>query len=268
MVKVIALISLFVGCAPAGFVGAGSSPNPAPPQNCTVTQNSGSATISCPNGTTATVSNGTNGSQGLGAGIFATQESTACAGLGGVQLITFTDPNNTGVYNASTDTVTSTTLVCNGQTGAVGATGSQGVQGVTGATGSSGQNGTSSSVSVVTATSQECPTGGYDITVTNGNTTSSPYSVCNGAVGETGATGPTGPAGAANITMVQFCSGYTTTYSSSFPEFGQCVNGVLYGTYWDGHNAWTSEIPPGEYMSTSTSAPCDFTVGSNCQISH
>jgi hypothetical protein len=86
--------------------------------------------------------------------------------------------------------------------------------------------------------------------------------------------GPTGPQGTSGVngtngngvTMVQFCPNVTTMYPSTFPEFGFCVGGILYATYWNGTNAWTAEIVPGVYMSTSTSAPCNFTVVTNCGI--
>lgn len=69
-----------------------------------------------------------------------------------------------------------------------------------------------------------------------------------------------------NLNMVQFCSNYNTTYPTSFPEFGICLNNLLYGVYWDGHNAWLAEIVPGYYLSTSTSAPCNFHVLTNCGV--
>lgn len=77
--------------------------------------------------------------------------------------------------------------------------------------------------------------------------------------------GPQGPPGT-QVTMVQFCTNYNTNYPSTFPEYGFCVNGNLYATYWDGTDAWTSEVVPGNYESTSTSAPCNFSVSQNCAI--
>lgn len=89
-----------------------------------------------------------------------------------------------------------------------------------------------------------------------------------GATGSTGASGTNGSNGtdAPPVTMVQFCSSYTTTYPSSFPEWGFCVQGHLFATYYDGSNAWTAEIVPGTYNSTSTSAPCSFVVSNNCGV--
>lgn len=86
--------------------------------------------------------------------------------------------------------------------------------------------------------------------------------------GHDGASGPAGPAGVdtANVTAVKFCRNAVTVYPSSFPEYGFCISGRLYATYWDGHNAWSAEVVPGYYASTSTSAPCNFTVSTNCVV--
>jgi len=83
-----------------------------------------------------------------------------------------------------------------------------------------------------------------------------------------GPQGNQGPAGANGsvVTAIQFCPNVYTNYPNTFPEFGLCINGILYATYWDGSNAWTAEIPAGVYKSTSTSAPCDFTVVTDCGI--
>jgi hypothetical protein len=83
-----------------------------------------------------------------------------------------------------------------------------------------------------------------------------------------GPPGPQGPIGnpGSSVTMVQFCSNYSTTYPSTFPEYGFCVSNNLYATYWNGTDAWTAEIVPGYYDSTSTSAPCSFTVLPNCVV--
>lgn len=86
--------------------------------------------------------------------------------------------------------------------------------------------------------------------------------ITNGAPGQQGQQGLPGTA----TTAVQFCPGYTTTYPSSFPEFGFCSQGSIYAVYWDGHNAWLAEVVPGYYASTSTSAPCNFHVAANCVV--
>lgn len=95
-----------------------------------------------------------------------------------------------------------------------------------------------------------------------------------GAQGPAGATGLSGAAGtpgvngtdATPVTMIKFCANATTVYPSSFPEYGFCIGGHLYATYWDGHNAWTAEVVPGHYVSTSTNAACSFTVLTNCAV--
>jgi hypothetical protein len=91
--------------------------------------------------------------------------------------------------------------------------------------------------------------------------------ITNGSQGPQGPQGPQGSQGAtgnANIATVQFCQNYTS--NSSYPEYGFCINGNLYATFWDGKNAWTALITPGYYMSTATNASCNFTVGPNCLI--
>lgn len=125
------------------------------------------------------------------------------------------------------------TLIACGVSGYAGAPGPDGAKGATGAQGPAGTNGT------------------------------------NGATGPIGLTGATGAAGQAGTQVIseQFCSGYTLSYPSTFPEFGLLINGQLFAVYWDGHNSWLAEIPPGYYASTSTSAPCDFTVNADGTIS-
>ena len=104
-----------------------------------------------------------------------------------------------------------------------------------------------------------------------------PQNGSNGAAGASGApgqsiVGPAGPTGASGspgtqVIMVQFCSNAgPTAYPSTFPEYAECINGNLYAVYWDGRNAWLAEVVPGYYASTSTSAPCNFTVYANCQV--
>jgi hypothetical protein len=94
--------------------------------------------------------------------------------------------------------------------------------------------------------------------------------ISNGQQGIPGLNGPQGIPGlnAAPTTAVQFCPGYTPTYPTTFPESGLCVGGNIYAVYWDGTNAWLSLIPPGHYASTSTTAPCNFTVVAGCVINN
>ncbi len=220
-----------------------------------------------PAGESVTGPEGPSGAQGNGAGVLTTNESTACGGNGGVQVVSFLDPTNTGVYQSG-DTITSTSLVCNGS------------QGLQGNAGSNGSNGTSSTVSVVAATSSQCANGGQSVTVTNGTVTNGPYAICNGATGATGATGSTGATGATGaagspgtlVSVVQFCPG-ATNYASEFNEVGVCLGGNLYAVY-SLNDGFMSEIPPGEYSSDGVNASCNFTVGpvngvgNNCTISN
>lgn len=83
--------------------------------------------------------------------------------------------------------------------------------------------------------------------------------VCNGSNGAAGAN--------AALSVVNFCS-TQTVYPSAFSEVGLCIADTLYAVYWDSRNAWLTEIPPGNYRTTSTSVPCNFTVATNCQVSH
>lgn len=120
--------------------------------------------------------------------------------------------------------------------------GTDGTDGATGAMGPAGQNAAPCvPTSVVGGVEIDCP-GSPIQTVLNGTD-------------------------ATPVTAVQFCTGYTTTYPSVFAEYGLCVSGNLYGVYWDGHNSWLSALPPGYYASTSTSAPCNFTIGTGCAVS-
>jgi hypothetical protein len=130
--------------------------------------------------------------------------------------------------------------------GATGATGSQGEAGEQGVAGNDGQ-----SCTVENTANGSLLTCGTQTTF-----------IRNGTDGTDGTNGTD----ATPVTMVQFCKGYQTTYPSTFAEVGICVNGQITAVYWDGHNAWLSSIPTGYYSSTSTSAPCNFTVLPNCQI--
>lgn len=92
-----------------------------------------------------------------------------------------------------------------------------------------------------------------------------------GATGAQGAPGLEGPIGSAgnSIGVVQVCEGYTTSYPSLFAEQALCIADVLYGVYDGGdNNIFLSPLPAGGYLSTSGSAPCNFTVVSGCTITH
>lgn len=88
--------------------------------------------------------------------------------------------------------------------------------------------------------------------------------------GAPGPAGPAGPPGApglpADAIPVKFCPSYTGAYPGPFPEYGLCMGGNLYAVYWDKKNAWLAQVYPGHYASTSTSAPCSFTVLPACKV--
>ena len=66
------------------------------------------------------------------------------------------------------------------------------------------------------------------------------------------------------VKMVQLCKG-APSYGMFF-EFAQCVDNKLYAVYWNGKDAFLTELPPGEYRSTSTGLGCNFTVIKKCDI--
>jgi hypothetical protein len=228
-------------------------------QSCTVSGN----IISCPDGSSVTISNGqagTSGQQGMGSGIFATTISAdgeQCPqGNGGVEYTTFIDYNDTGVY-ADNDQITSVNYICNGATGATG---------TTGATGASGTNGSSSSVSLVAATSSDCANGGWDITVTNGGVSSQAYPLCNGATGATGTTGATGAAAPTyGLSLVQFiapCGFASSAYKEQLMLFS---DGSLLADFSGSSSAdevRLSFIPDGTYIDTDDSG-CVFSISTS-----
>jgi len=94
-----------------------------------------------------------------------------------------------------------------------------------------------------------------------------------GATGSVGATGPQGEQGTAgangangtSITPIQFCAGFTPSYPGTFPEYGLCLGGVMYGVY-SANDGFLAELPPGVYSSDGINASCTFTIGQNCQV--
>lgn len=170
--------------------------------------------------------------------------------------------------NCSVNKVTGGTKIsCDGYKSFIipdGAAGPQGPQGNSGNTGDPGRDGYSLVAVTVPALPSQCSNGGslvqiavdsnYDLLWESTDYQQSSFIACNGV-------------DAAQVSMVQLCAG-STTYPTSFPEFGTCVNDQLYGVYWDGHNAWQALIAPGTWNSTSSSVPCSFTVGPNCQVTY
>lgn len=131
MFKILLIVGMFalVGCGnefqSAKFSG---------PQNCTVSGN----VITCPDGSTTTVTNGVNGSQGATGQTGATG-ATGSAGATGAQGST----GATGAVGATGATGPKGATGATGATGSVGATGATGSTGATGATGAAGSNGSS-----------------------------------------------------------------------------------------------------------------------------
>ncbi len=58
-------------------------------------------------------------------------------------------------------------------------------------------------------------------------------------------------------TTVKFCANQTVSYPNSFPEFGLCLNNIIYAVFFDGQNAWLAQIPAGNYRTTSTGLICN-----------
>lgn len=84
-----------------------------------------------------------------------------------------------------------------------------------------------------------------------------------GEKGEPGANGSNGTV----VTIVQFCPG-NSQYPTTFPEVGMCINNRIYAVFWMNNSSYMAEVVPGNYHSTSTSLPCNFTVVSGCNISN
>ncbi len=224
------------------------------PENCTVSKVGSIATISCPDGTSTTISDGQTGVQGEGAGIVSNQiavgDSRCLQGNGGFEYVTFIDANNNGVYDAG-ETITSDNYICNGATGAQGAT---------------GMAGSSSTVSLTAADAQVCPNGGWNITVTNGSNSPSSYPVCNGAAGATGATGATGPAAPVSaLSLVQLIAPCGLASSAWKEELMLFSNGTLladFSTSASGTDTRLSLIPDGTYQDSDESG-CVFTIATS-----
>lgn len=155
------------------------------------------------------------------------------------------------------------------------------VQGAPGASGKDGSNGVSPDVSVQPAPLYACPSGGTVLTV---NTVKS-Y-ICNGnqglpgpqgVAGIAGPVGPQGPIGLPGlsgqngtngtvIVPIKFCNG-TTSYPSTFLEYGLLIDGKMYGVY-SAHDGFWAYLPPGYYSSNAIGSSCNFTINANGTISN
>lgn len=138
---------------------------------------------------------------------------------------------------------------------ACGSDGAMGPQGPKGDTGSQGAPGSSCTVTTV-APEDSAPNGGSLISCLDG----SQSLVLNGTNGSNGSNGTSGTI----VTPVKFCSG-TSSYPSTFPEYGFCLSGNLYAVY-STHGGFLTLIPPGVYDSNAVGSKCTFTVKANCVV--
>ncbi len=82
-----------------------------------------------------------------------------------------------------------------------------------------------------------------------------------------GAPGDAGKPGTdASIGTVQFCPKQGATTTGHFPEYGLCINNILYGVFDDSFHTWLAQVIPGTYTATSTGLQCTFTVSPNCVV--
>ena len=90
-----------------------------------------------------------------------------------------------------------------------------------------------------------------------------------GAVGPVGPQGEVGPQGltGTSVYFEQLCPNFVPTYPTIFPEYAECVNGVLYGVYSANGGFWAT-LPPGTYSSDGINASCNLTIKANCVISN
>ena len=159
-------------------------------------------------------------------------------------------------------------------------TGPAGAPGATGATGATGQTGAPGGNCTVTAVASgvadpngasliQCPDGSQSL-VLNGTDGTDGTNGTNGATGATGQTGATGTNGTNGtngtvITPVQFCTGDTGSYPSTFPEVGFCINNNLYAVY-SANGGFLTEVLPGTWSSDGINASCTFTVAADCKV--
>lgn len=72
-----------------------------------------------------------------------------------------------------------------------------------------------------------------------------------------------------NVTTINFCPQFTSSYPGSFPEYGIRIGSSIYGVYWSGSTAFLALLAPGAYRSTSLSnTVCNFTINSDGSITN
>lgn len=213
--------------------------HPAP--SCTVESTNAGSVITCPDGTTTTINNGSNGLNG--------------AGCTAIQV-----HHNAFWPNDGVD------IVC-GSTQAFVPNGHNGVNGTNGA---NGADGSSCSISAIQP-GPGAPAGGSLLSCTNGTISLITNGIAGatgqtGAPGQTGATGPQGLPGTV-IAPIQFCPSQGPTTYGHFPEYGLNIDGMIYAVYWSNTDAFLAQIVPGAYVSTSTGLACSFTINADGTIS-
>jgi hypothetical protein len=222
--------------------------------SCNVEQTATGATYSCPNGSTATITNGNNVL--VNTQSFLTSDD--CPNGGNITKF-YNDTNNNNIFDPLDDLVLSESVTCNGTNGT---NGQDGAVGATGPTGLQGTAGSSVSFTVTPSTIAECASGGSDVTIF-GELTSITTSVCNGVNGSNGTNGSNG-VDLTPVTIVQFCPG-TFSYPSTFPEIGLCIGNKMYGVY-SANDGFMAYLPPGGYNSNGINSSCSFTILPNCGV--
>lgn len=195
----------------------------------------GLALAGCGTKTQEIVVDGAPGQDGISMGIDVSSTAPGCL-AGGSTIKTFVDSNRNGDLDTD-ETIKKVTVICND---------------VNGINGNDGIDGTS--VSVATASSSQCPTGGIIVSTE----LQEEYYICNGKQGDIGPTGPSG--GVGNLTPVQLCPGDTAT----FKEYGFIVGSDLFAVYFDKNQpiAFLAKLNPGNYVTTNGSN-CQFTYANN-----
>jgi hypothetical protein len=183
--------------------------------------------------------NGLNGTSGLNGSSPSVETfsatTTQCSAGGNVYKFYF-DVNSNATFDAGTDTLLNTSVVCNGVAGANGTNGSNGLNGSNGA---SGVDGKAALVSTSSATVAQCANGGsvfrfyldlnnnssYD---TGSDTLLDSSTVCNGSNGSNGAAGANGSNGSNGV------DGKNPLSSVSTATVAQCpAGGNVYRFYFD-----------------------------------
>lgn len=138
--------------------------------------------------------------------------------------------------------------------------GKNGENGTNGLAGTNGKNG--SSCSALPATDGS----GALLKCTDGTS----VFISNGQKGDKGDQGEQGQNGqdATPVQMVKLCPMIESGYPYSFPEYAFLISGKYYATYSTNNIAWTAQLYPGTYQTTTTGINCQFTVHQDGTITH